>query len=207
MTRKRQLISQRRGGAPGAAPPAPLAAGRFVAEGDSLSVGFPDQTPWPTIFAANNPAPTVWNEANGGDSIHTHLLPDGGIVDSHYSSGAPFNVCVVWAGTNDMVNEGRSAAQTLADAETYCLARRATGWKVVFLNCIWRVDLNETTRNTYNSSLSAAHTWCDALVDVATPMGTPGTQPAYWLVDQIHLTTAAYQVVAAMVEAAVRAVV
>lgn len=195
----KSYLNARRGQAAIAA--ASAFTGRAVFQGDSLTNGYPDQTPYPTLFLVANPLATTFNVAVDGASVN-NMLEAGPIsaVDSRYVTGA---VAVIWGGTNDL-SEGRTGAQVHSAISSWCTGRRSTGFKIVVLNCIARGDINNTERLALNSLLVSSHAFADAVVDVATPLGDWNTIPSYWQADHIHITTAAEQVVATAVSNAVR---
>ncbi len=182
--------------------------GIFCFEGDSLTEGYPDVTPPPTSFASRNPTATVSNVSTGGHAVGTHMIPDAAAqVDFRFNGALPWNWAILWGGTNDMVNEGRSAITTHGFVQTWCQARKAAGFRVAVCNCIRRVDLSEVTRSSYNSLLLANwRTYADAFVDLAAVLDDWTTKPTLWQVDQIHITSTAASVVAQAVESSIRGV-
>lgn len=194
----RSFLQVRRAAAAAAASSAFV--GRIVFEGDSLTNGYPDQTPYPNLFLVANPGATIFNVATDGNSVNNMLDQASSEVDPKYVSSA---VAVIWGGTNDLW-EGRTGAQVHSAISSWCTGRRSTGFKIVVLNCIARTDISNTERLALNSLLASSHAFADAVVDVATPLGDWNTIPSYWQVDHIHITTAAEQVVATAVSNAVR---
>jgi lysophospholipase L1-like esterase len=190
--------------------------GVVVFEGDSLTAGYNATTgldggvtPPPTSFDSANPNATVFNVSVGGQSVNTHMIAQGASqVDSEYDSGASWNVAILWAGTNDLVNEGRTAAQAYTDIVTWCTARRSAGFLVVVCNTITRTGLSEVTRGQLNSSLASGWSgFADAYVDLSALLIDRATKPALWQTDDIHITAAGGVVVANAVEAAIRSLV
>jgi hypothetical protein len=77
---------------------------------------------------------------------------------------------------------------------------------VVWTNLIKNSGINDAERLSLNSLLAANHSFCDALVDVATPLDDWTNHPTYWDSDHVHLTTAGYAIVGSLQGAAILAV-
>ncbi len=189
--------------------------GVVVFEGDSLTSGYDSDTftdnisalRASTYFAAANPSCSVYNVAVGGESASQMIAQAASQVDVRYNAARQFNAAILWAGTNDMVNQGHTPAAAYADVATWCNARRGAGWKVVCCNCIRRSDLNETNRGTFNGLLASDHSFADSFVDLAALLDYWDTKPAYWQGDHIHITAAAASLIATTVETAIRSVI
>jgi hypothetical protein len=130
-------------------------------------------------------------------------------VDPYYAyAGVQKSVCVTWGGHNDLSGSA-SAADVYALIQTYCLARRAVGWKVVVGTTLPRIDPGiETKRLALNTLLRAGwSTFADALADPgADPtIGTVAalSDPVWYRVDQAHLTHAGRVVAAGLFAAAI----
>lgn len=177
--------------------------GKLVAEGDSLTEGYPSETPYTTYFSALNSGATVVNVSIGGTSILNMMDRATANVDAIRVAGA---VLVFWGGTNDL-SEGRSGATVYSDYASYCTSRRSAGWtKIIGINCIARGDINNTQRLALNSALLSGHSFLDALIDAATFVEDWTTIPSYWQGDHIHLLSAAYSALATtLISPAVRA--
>jgi lysophospholipase L1-like esterase len=191
--------------------------GQVVFEGDSLTAGYNATTgldggvtPPPTSFAAANPNTIVNNVSTGGQSIHTHMIGQGASqVDIHFDAGAAHNVAVLWGGTNDIVNEGRTAAQAYTSVTTWVGDRQTAGFDIiVVVTMITRPGLSELARATFNAALvSGAGSVGFIVADVASLLVDRATNPALWQTDDIHITAAGGVVVAGVIEAAIRGAV
>lgn len=191
-----------------------LGGGAVVITGDSIGAGFgvtEAQGPAALLHETYNrciPCPNIAVPGQGvGSSISplvdTLLTTDAAKLAALKFTHSPA-VLVVVCGTNDLAN-GRTAAQLLADVQTYAAARRAEGWRVVVCTVAPRTfDTDgvtpwpagkETQRTTYNASLrSTWSSWADALVDL------DAYAPA--LSDGIHLTVAGNATLAAAIRVA-----
>ena len=90
-------------------------------------------------------------------------------VDARYRADADLDLCVVLAGGGDF-REGLTAADVYQSLRTYCLARRAAGFRVVVLSVLPCNDpvTFEAARLAYNALLR--DTWpefADGLADIA----------------------------------------
>lgn len=190
-------------------------SGRLVVvTGDSLAAGYGlTETQGPSALLHEGysrcvPCPTIAVPGQGiGSSISplvdTLLTTDAAKLATLKFSRSPA-VLVVICGTNDLANS-RTAAQLLADLQTYCAARRASGWKVVVSTIAPRTkDTDgitawpagkESERTSYNTSVrSGWAAFADGLVDVDTV--APGLAA-----DGIHWTVAGTSAVATAVKA------
>jgi lysophospholipase L1-like esterase len=117
------------------------------------------------------------------------------------------NVCVVWAGTND-IGTGRTPAQAATDLWSYCDLVAGLGYQVVVLTMLSRVDVSNVSRASFNALIDAG--WAghaDALADVAASPLIGGNSAyldtTYYDADGVHLNSTGYGVVAGIVETAV----
>lgn len=117
------------------------------------------------------------------------------------------NICVIWAGVNDSAN----TAQQIHDAiKTYCLARRAAGWRVLVCTEIDAQDAGRLANGwtvkyqALNTLLKADYAdFADAIADLGANANLQdATNTTYFNADKLHLTTAGYTVVAGIVGAA-----
>lgn len=167
------------------------ATGRIslVAEGDSLTAGF-GSIPWTQPFAQCLPQATVYNVATSGARLGDNMIGEGASqVDANYDAAAVRNFCVLWAGTNDIMNAPqRDAATVYGYMQAWCAARRAAhpGWFIIVLNSI--NGSTQSVRDQFNALLAADHSFCDAFIDVATLAETYATKPTWWQADHLHLT-------------------
>ncbi len=125
-------------------------------------------------------------------------------VDARYDPYADLNVCLVQAGGGDF-RQGLTAAQEYDALRTYCLARRAAGFRVLVLTVLPsnRPETFEAIRLAYDAMLRDGwDTFADGLVDVAADhrIGDTGDEldGQFYLEDQIHLTNAGGAVMASI---------
>ncbi len=187
----------------------------IVCDGDSLTLGTQSSgadKPYPALvkFTLGTPKWTVTNLGIAGQSLVTCNSNASANVDSLYSASNAANICLLWAGTNDIKLNSRTAAQVYADTITYGQARQAVGWKVVVLTTLPRQNdaTFETTRQTLNASIRANWaTFADALADVGGdavlgPNAAASTNGLYYHSDQIHCIDTGYEHVAQIVKVA-----
>ena len=130
------------------------------------------------------------------------MLSDGASqVDPLYSDRFNHNILFFCGGTNDINQGKRTGAQVIADIQTYCAARKATGWQIVLVTIPNGND---------NEDKAAVNTWlranyatvADSLADVdAEEMIRPTSNEEYYT-DGVHFTDIGYQIFANVVYAA-----
>jgi len=120
------------------------------------------------------------------------------------------SICVIWAGVN---NSGATAEDIHDLIESYCLARKAAGWKVLVCTEIDAQDAGRLANNwptkylELNTLLRADYTtFADGLADLGANANLQdATNTTYFSVDKVHLTNAGYTVVAGIVGPALAA--
>lgn len=130
--------------------------------------------------------------------------------DNYYSASAARKICVVWLGTNDLFASA-TASTVHTNINTFCTARRTTGWQVIVCSVIPRGDVSwtgsmETQRTTLNSTISSSWSgYADAFVDLASDsrFATPSST-TYFQSDHLHINAAGHAVVAEKIEKAIR---
>jgi hypothetical protein len=148
-----------------------------------------------------------------------HLGTSGALVGA-LTTAAPANVdpfkhsnsiCVFWAGVN---NSGSTAQQIHDLIKTYCLARKAAGWRVLVCT---EIDAQDAARladdwhaskyQALNALLLADYTdFADGIADLGANVNLQdATNLTYYNADKVHLTAAGYTVVAGVVGAALAA--
>lgn len=183
---------------------------QIVFEGDSLmdGVGAPEGSgPTWQLMATTTDLVAWTNVAKGGDKLSQMITQAATTVDPLFVDGAK-NVLIVWGGVNDIGQDDISGADAYARLVTYCTARKAAhDWTIICLTltkhefAFYPPDY-ETERTAFNALLAANYTdYADALADVgaAANLQDP-TNGTYFDADKLHLTTAGYAVVAAVVK-------
>jgi lysophospholipase L1-like esterase len=145
----------------------------IVIDGDSLTemwtgVAYAQKFPW---IAAGNL--TSRRQIRAGASLSGNEIsdriaaaPDG--IDAYAHAGNRNNVLVFMCGTNDFAH-GDSAADTYAELQAYCAARRAAGFRVIVFTVLPSTVTGgfNGLRNDYNALLAAGHSFADAYCDMA----------------------------------------
>lgn len=198
---------------------------RFIAiEGDSLTdptagvtstgVGGPLSNGWGYIMMHNLSFPAqAQNFALSGSSMHTtspistSVQARAGQVDATYNSGRSKNIFAIFIGAND-INSGISASTFFNDLKTYCLARKATGWKVIVCTLLPQ-DLGNPAvnplRNAINTMIRNDSSFYDVLADTGAeshigPDAAASNTALYY--DGEHMTSTAQAYFEAVVETA-----
>lgn len=143
------------------------------------------------------------NVAVSGYSITDCIAAGATSVDAKLRAGKK-NICVIWAGVNDYA---QNPATIYSRLQTYCLARRAAGFKVIVCTEIdcqdaahiasgWPaeyLDLNTLIRND--------HSFADVVADLGANVNLQdATNTTYFLADKLHLQPAGYIEVATTIK-------
>lgn len=150
--------------------------GRIIVTGDSIAAGSnPPELNWngwarqcrPMLSQQLN----FYNEAAGGSQFSNLLANYAASVGLTLSQYSDLRIVLVACGTNDLTIGGRTAAQILADMQTYCGNVRTSGGKVivgtVLPNSVWN-GTQIATQQTLNSSIRSGWTgFADGLADYA----------------------------------------
>jgi lysophospholipase L1-like esterase len=110
---------------------------------------------------------------------------------------------ILFAGTNDIFNEGKTGIETYELFQNYLTARISAGWKpdkIVVVTMLPRLQAGESERNAYNNRLiSGAMTYGYKLarVDLDPNIGKPGSEANHkYYVDGVHPNEAGQRVLA-----------
>lgn len=198
-------------------PPIPGPAGFdsavIVADGNSLTLGFQASNPskaYPARLHAKTPflLSTIINKGVNGQTTLNMTADASTDIDPLYTAAAR-SIVIFWEMGNDYLFNGNNATNCFNNARTYCLGRKAAGWKVVAMTCPDRGDIDSTGRLAMNALLVANyHTFADALVDLAADTRLQDhTNLTYFNADGIHLQDLGYQVVADLSDPVIEAMV
>lgn len=159
----------------------------------------------------------VGSTINGTPGLNARVTTgvNGIKTDDYYNASIAKNILVVFIGANDLAGGGTTAAAFVADLKTYCLARRAIGWKIVVCTVLPR-DPDGTNgaacaaflakRNTANGLIVADNSFYDALArfDTVTGMGADGDeQNTTNYPDKTHPSAAGHALLAPVAKAAI----
>lgn len=138
----------------------------LLISGDSISAGQLSTARKCWTDRLTLPVGTVINNvAESSARLITHLIPtDGAFVDSRVTSGAN-NVGILFAGTNDMFVDSRTAVQVKADAITWCNARKSAGVNKIGIMGMLPRGASDTQRQALRASFLA-----DFTVPTASPL-------------------------------------
>lgn len=113
------------------------------------------------------------------------------------------SVCIVWAGTNDILG-GASGATTYANFTNLCNSIRAGGIsKIIVVDILPRTDYSgamETERQAFNSALSSNHSFADVYVQASASTWTGK------FADAVHLNNSGHTQMAALIKTALDSV-
>lgn len=177
---------------------------RIVFDGDSRSTS--DKIWCDTVYNNNNKIMGLRNVAISGEGLPTMIANAATNVDVLHKSTQ--DICVVWGG----VNGSSVGANTLyADLQTYCLARRSAGWKVVVCS---EIDAQDISRNAVgwhqtiwpalNALLAADHSFADGYADLGANVNLQdATNLTYFNADQVHPNATGFAIVANIVSSAI----
>lgn len=183
-----------------------------VYDGNSLTAGS-----GASPFGFEYPAVSNAQLAQKGYLVQGPNLGIGGQTTAQMLAGAPanvdplfkvwrsLNVVIGWEITNSLYF-GALPDPTYADYATYCLDRRAVGYRVIAINCLPRNQVGQPAlldqyRREINFSIEKFwRNYADRFIDIASvPQLMNTANPTYYQLDQVHLTDAGYAVVAATV--------
>lgn len=163
----------------------------------------------------------VYNRAVPGSSFNNiiggeyHLISSAAArIDVLYRPTAAQNILVISTGWND-VNGGETAATIKAQFVTYCLARKAVGWKVIaaplpISNFSGQPVIYPLIRLEVNAWLALhwrefADAYADFSNDPIIGNAALTTNPVYWQ-DQLHMTQAGYAIWARYLKTAIESI-
>jgi lysophospholipase L1-like esterase len=171
--------------------------------------------PAQTMTLLGQPLIQYLNLGIGGQTISSMIANAPARVDPRFANrNAEKWTVVFWGGANDL-NTGSNAATIYSKIKTYCQARKNAGEHVLFMSMLpfgfdaaketIRADVNTLLRADFATPTAfmriySGAAWADYMLDIgADPtIGVAGSQSntTYYLVDGVHLTNAAYGVVA-----------
>lgn len=186
---------------------------RIVCKGSSTTRGNASSglcTNYVHLLEPSYPSATIFGFGIGGDD-QDDIAGDAQLdVDAAFLPGID-NVCVLQTGSNDIYADGSTAAALIAKVKTYCLNRKAIGYKVVLQTVLPRGTAGSaanTVREAYNELLRAEEIgkFWDALADVAAiPELADGAQSSttYYNSDTIHLNDAGHALITTVIKEAI----
>lgn len=128
----------------------------------------------------------------GGQALSTMLAQFNAQILPQLQPGIPNYVICLGCGTNDIANNGQTAAQVYSSLTSYVAAVHGAGAKFIASTII---DRNQggfaAVKNSYNTLLLANTAGADAIVDfTGTPLGCDGcsTNATWFQADGVHPT-------------------
>lgn len=129
--------------------------------------------------------------------------------DASYNAAYARKLLVVGLGTTDL-DAGTNGTTLGGTLNTFCAARRTTGWQVIAINCLprsggsWSAG-DETQRGNYNTYIATNWaSFADAYIDAAGDSRLSNAASKTWYEDGTHPTAAGAAVLAEKVEKAIR---
>lgn len=177
-------------------------------DGDSISDVLSNGL-FPKLAMRSLPAAsrTLGNDLAVIGSKVSDLVLRAGAVDSMYDSKRSKNILSIFIGANDLTGGSISAATFVASLKSYCLARKATGWKIVLCTLLPNVNSGfNTRRNAANTLIYADNSFYDALADFASDatMGVDAAASNATLYpDGVHPSATGHALIAPYVKTAI----
>jgi len=172
----------------------------LVLEGDSLTASATGGgTSYPLHLAPKLENTLMTNKATAGESL-VDITAQAADMDLSYKAG--FNsVLAVWGGTNDLTLVTDPDGPTIyARYRDYCLARKATGWKVLAFTLTARAGLTaskQTALDYFNTQVRANWaTFADAIYDVAAKAQFADPLNVTYFSDGLHMTDLGRELIA-----------
>lgn len=187
----------------------------FDGQSNTISPHYPAAYPYVTIAHFGDVYPYV-QKAIGGTSFPTRAATAAARVDPLLRQPHTRAVLFSDGGTNDLVADDQTAAQTVARALAYNTARRAAGWGTILGNTVLVGSIfseaQELRRQEYNAAIVAdpAAIGADTVVDwAALPQLQDFTDETWFLFEdpyRIHVTAAAAALIGDLAAAALHEV-
>lgn len=173
-----------------------------VCVGDSLTAGL-GGTPYPDQLQTSLGTDyQVSNMGIQGVHLDTEWVANRALV-AYPTASHTLDAEVVLIGRNDLAASSRTALQMEADFTTYWAARRAAGYRIVACT-VYASTFSapqETERAALNTWMRTQSSAWDVLVDLAADARlADNTDLTYFGVDQVHLNSTGYGVVAGLVQ-------
>lgn len=172
--------------------------GLLLFDGDSRTGGKP--YPHDAFKASTKTTYTFLNKGNAGYTVAQMISGASTNVDAYYRNNGQKNIVIIWGGVN---SSGLTAAAIYAELQTYCLARKARGWKVIICTEIDAVNAGWTAKyQELNTLLRAGYTsFADGIADLGANANLQDNSDiTYYNADGVHLTAAGYTVVSGIVQ-------
>lgn len=147
----------------------------LVSDGDSITLGSYLFYPYPSVLPLYTPF-TIFNIGVNGETIATMLANAPTNVDPKIVPGSGNNnIVVIWGGTNDFFfNNALNPTIVFNNLKSYCLGRKALGWKVLVVPMMSRTNL-DVQKNAYNALIfSSWPTFADGLVSLPSTLMADG---------------------------------
>lgn len=184
--------------------------------GDSLTVGYAGTHPYNfymTLPTYNGQSLTETNLGVNSRTLKDMYLQAYTNLHPLYSYESGLNITVIWGGTNDIVIEGETPAQTFSYLQEFARHEHALGFKVIVATMISRTSPTiDADKNTYNALIRNHWTeFADGIADLAANanLGADGAyaNATYFNADHIHLTDTGYALVGSIVQASLNQLV
>lgn len=176
-----------------------------VFEGDSLTASATGGgTNYPLHLAQKLENTLMTNVATASGSL-VDITTQAAATDALYTAGTN-SVLAVWGGTNDLTLVTDPDGPTIYGRyRDYCLARKATGWKILAFTLTARAGLTaskQTALDYFNAQVQANRaTFADAFSDVAAKTEFANPLNTTYFADGLHMTDAGREIIAVDVAA------
>lgn len=192
----------------------------LVCDGNSITAGTGSsnnaENAWPpvlmSLLSANQSQhpDKYWSQKNVGVAGHTTQQRTAAFetsVQPQFNPSYARNIVTFFEVRNDVVTNGVTLNQAIANVQAYVTQARLNGWEVMLAT----VPPNTTTTNSVNTIIPQFNTWLRdnpgwsdfPIVDLAAdPSLDDPTDTNFYNVDQLHFNDAGYAVAAGLFQAA-----
>lgn len=170
--------------------------------GDSLTQGVGSETYTPFAESITNRLTSKWiSLASDGAYLY---IPKVSAATAATLKGSVEGVYIIWLGTNDINSGAKTGLQTAASMKAYSDTLRAAGGKVIVCN-LQQLPTNDIEATAFNAQLIVDSASYDAIVDLRSAF-PDYTNATYFTSDTIHMTDAAYVLIAGLLDTAMAGV-
>ena len=157
----------------------------------------------------------IYNKGVSGQTTDQMISDVTTDIDILYSTNAASNIVIMWEATNHLYFEA-TAQQAIDSYKSYCLGRKAKGFKVGVLSCLPRSNTGtpsdfESKRLQFNTLLRQQwKNFADILIDVGADIriGLPMTEnSSLYGGDFVHMSNSGYAIIAEKVAGAIQTLI
>jgi len=141
----------------------------LVFEGDALTESISSYYPAEVVAMMEDfdSSSKYWNDGLSGDTVYGNMLADGATrIDTLFDAFYSNNVVIICGGNEDIDAESHNTgAELYANIKTWCVARKAAGFKTIVLTLPPRTGEWQVVQGAaFNALLESDWSFCDAVV-------------------------------------------